>query len=193
MRLRFRKPRINSRDLISIIVIIILLVGIGVYAYLQRTGKISIAKPQLQTSTISSVKQQMLKNPAPATESQSLNSKGLSVVPTPEGKVSQPSPSVAQKSVYKEKAAFGDGITNLARRALKQYLQDNGNSLNLTPEHKIYIEDYIQKHIGNRWLKLGEEIDISTALIKQAISHAQKLTPAQLDNLKQYAALVYSL
>ena len=193
MRLRFRKPRINSRDLISIIVIIILLVGIGVYAYLQRTGKISIAKPQLQTSTVSSVKQQMLKNPAPATESQSLNSKGLSVVPTPEGKVNQPGLPVTQKTVYKEKAAFGDGITNLARKALKQYLQDNGNSLNLTPEHKIYIEDYIQKHIGNRWLKLGEEMDISTALIKQAISHAQKLTPAQLDNLKQYAELVYSL
>ena len=94
--------------------------------------------------------------------------------------------------VYEETAQPGEGITHLARRALKSYLEEKGSHFNLTPEHKIYIEDYIQKKTGDRWLMLGETLTFSEELIVEAIQKAQQLTPNQLENLKQYSQLVSS-
>ena len=94
--------------------------------------------------------------------------------------------------VYQETAQPGEGITHLARRALKSYLEEKGSDFNLTPEHKIYIEDYIQKKTGDRWLMLGETLTFSEELIVESIQKAQQLTPDQLDNLKQYSQLVSS-
>ncbi len=90
--------------------------------------------------------------------------------------------------VYEEEAQKGDGITHLARRALKKYLKEKG--MNLTPEQKIYAEDYIQNKTGNHWLKIGERITFSKELIEEAVQKSQKLTPEQLENLSQYAQLV---
>jgi len=71
----------------------------------------------------------------------------------------------APDKVYEMSAQPGEGITHLARRALKTYLEEKGSDLNLTPEHKIYIEDYIQKRTGDRWLILGETLTFSEELI----------------------------
>lgn len=89
-----------------------------------------------------------------------------------------------------EKTASGEGITHLARRALKNYTKDNPE--NLTNEHKIYIEDYIKDSIGSRPLEVGEEITFSEDLIKEAIDASLELTPEQLNNLEKYSALVVS-
>ena len=89
-----------------------------------------------------------------------------------------------------EKAAPGEGITHLARRALKSYTENN--SENLTDEHKIYIEDYLKDSIGSRPLEVGEEITFSEDLIKEAIDASLELTPEQLNNLEKYSALVVS-
>jgi len=89
--------------------------------------------------------------------------------------------------VYEKTAQPGEGITHLARRALKTYLEEKGRDFNLTPEHKIYIEDYIQKKTGSGWLMLGETLTFSEELIVEAINKAQQLTPDQLENLKQYS------
>ena len=86
------------------------------------------------------------------------------------------------------KAAVGDGVTHLARRALKSYLEDH--SQDLTNEHKIYIEDYLKDNIGSKSLEVGEEITFSEDLIKEAIDASLKLTPEQLQNLEQYSVLV---
>jgi len=94
---------------------------------------------------------------------------------------------------YKFVAERGEGLTHLARKALKKYLTEEETDLNLTPEHKIYIEDYIQKKLGGRWLKLGEEVEISFDLIKEGIEASQKLTAKDLANLKKYSARVPSL
>jgi len=98
-----------------------------------------------------------------------------------------------QPKVYEEVAKPGDGITHLARRALKEYLQEKGQGSNLTPEHKIYIEDYLQKKTGDYWLKIGQKLTFSEELIKEAIQKAETLTPEQLQNLTQYAKLVPEL
>jgi len=87
-----------------------------------------------------------------------------------------------------EKAVKGDGVTHLARRALKDYLEDNPQEL--TNEHKVYIEDYLKDNIGSRPLEIDEEIAFSEDLIKEAIDASLQLTPEQLKVIEKYSALV---
>ena len=94
---------------------------------------------------------------------------------------------------YIEVAGKGEGLTHLARRALKAYLREHSVNFELKPEHKIYIEDYLALKIGYRWLKLGEEVGFSEELIQEALNKAQNLTPAQIQNLSQFVPLVPSL
>ena len=100
---------------------------------------------------------------------------------------------VSQEIKYLETAQNGEGITHLARRALKKYLQDHPQDFEVTAEHKIYIEDYLAKSMGDRWLNLGENIEFSETLLKEAIGKAKDLTPEQLQNLTQFSQLVPAL
>ena len=99
----------------------------------------------------------------------------------------------APDKFYEKTAQPGEGITHLARRSLKTYLEEKDSDLNLTAEHKIYIEDYIQKQTGDGWLMLGETLTFPEELIVEAIQKARQLTPDQLENLRQYSQLVSSL
>lgn len=93
------------------------------------------------------------------------------------------------------RAAKGNGATHLARHALKEYLQNKKELQdNLKAEHKIYIEDYLQKHTTHpKVLKIGDEISFSDGLINEAVEKAQKLTDKQIQNLSKYVPLVPSL
>lgn len=94
---------------------------------------------------------------------------------------------------YLETAESGEGITHLARKALKTYLQTNPQSFQITAEHKVYIEDYIAKKLGGNLLQLGEKMEFSPQLLQEALGQAQNLTPAQLQNLTQYSQLIFGL
>jgi hypothetical protein len=100
---------------------------------------------------------------------------------------------VQEEKKYLETAQNGEGITHLARRALGKYLQEKPQDFEITPEHKIYIEDYLAKKMGDRWLNLGEKVEFSENLLKEAIGKAKDLTPAQLQNLTQFSQLVPSI
>lgn len=94
---------------------------------------------------------------------------------------------------YKEFARKGDGLTHLARRALTSYMEEE--NVQLSPEERIYIEDYVQKRLapektGLRHLEIGEEVEISMDLIEEAMQSAKQLTPTQTQNLSQYAVMV---
>ncbi len=95
---------------------------------------------------------------------------------------------ISQDEAITIKAGTGDGITHLARYALKEHLKDN--SQELTNEHKIYIEDYLKDQIGSRPLEVGEEVSFSKELIQEAIDAANQLTESQLENLQQYSEKV---
>lgn len=89
-----------------------------------------------------------------------------------------------------ESAQKGDGTTHLARRALAHYLEKNSDS-SLTPEHKIYIEDYLRKNISHPGrVSVGTSVEFSKDLIKQAISASKNLNESQLKNLTKYSARV---
>lgn len=90
-----------------------------------------------------------------------------------------------------EVAAKSEGVTHLARRAVKGYLQANEQSL--TAEQKIYAEDFLKKKIGSRLLEVGEKVEFSSDLIKQSVEQAKGLNQKQIENLSKYVPLVKNL
>ena len=87
---------------------------------------------------------------------------------------------------YTVYANQGEGITHLSRRVLNEYLQENEAGFELTREHKIYIEDYLQNRTGSGIIEINHQEIFSINLIEEAISSAKQLTPKSLDNLKKY-------
>ncbi|PID52180.1 MAG: hypothetical protein CR972_03495 [Candidatus Moraniibacteriota bacterium] len=89
-------------------------------------------------------------------------------------------------------AIRGDSMTTLARKAAKSYINKN-NVENLTPSHKIYIEDYLRKKQTNRKINVNTEIQFTKSDISEAIEKSRTLTEAQLHNLAFYAQNVPGL
>lgn len=110
---------------------------------------------------------------------------------TPTETTTAPSQETADSII--ETAGKGDSATRLARRALADSLEKNPDS-SLTKEHKIYIEDYLRKHVGHVGpVRVGTSIGFSKSLIQEAIGKSKQLNERQLANLTKYAARVSSL
>lgn len=93
-------------------------------------------------------------------------------------------------------AAKGNGPTHLARRALKEYVKDKPElAQKLGAEQRIYIEDYLSKHLGSQPKDLhpGDRLSFSDSDIQNAITGALALTDSQIKNLSRYVPLVPSL
>lgn len=88
-------------------------------------------------------------------------------------------------------ASYGDSLTVLARRATAQYISEN-DVQNITPAHKIYIEDYLQKRVTNRVVENGTTVSFSKAQINEAIQSANSLNDQQLRHLDGYVKYVSS-
>lgn len=95
--------------------------------------------------------------------------------------------SIETSESFVETATTGDGVTNLARRALANSLEKNPDTT-LTGAHKVYIEDYMQKNVAHSGtLYVGDTVEFSKTLINEAIASAHTLSDAQLQNLQPYA------
>ena len=91
------------------------------------------------------------------------------------------------ESAFVESAERGDGLTHLARRATTHYLEKNTDS-SLTPEHRVYIEDYLRKKIEHEGdIRVGTSVAFSKDLIREAIDASKRLDDRQLENLKRYS------
>ena len=62
--------------------------------------------------------------------------------------------------------------------------------ISLSPEQRIYAEDYVQNAIGTHYINLGEKLSFTQSLLSEAIAEAQALSEVQIQNLGQYSALV---
>lgn len=90
-------------------------------------------------------------------------------------------------------AEKGNGYTHLARKALAEYLKTN-DPQGLQAEHKIFIEDYLQKKISNKKsIHVGDEVNFSQSDIQDAVTTALQLTDRQIQNLHQYTTRVANL
>lgn len=170
----------NLRIIVS--VFIVAAIALGIYSYSQRTqnaaedesllldtnGEVTVAEEDANT----------------AEEGEGVKSEtGSGVVITPEL-------SRETEASFVEQAELGNGRTHLARRALAHYLEKNPDS-SLSAEHKVYIEDYLQKNVGYEGsVTPNTSIEFSKDLIRQGIDKSKTLNENQLQNLKKYSALV---
>lgn len=183
----------NNFSAIILPIIALIILGGGIYLYSQQKGEgLDITQKELE-SGITTID---LEETEPIVEEELAEEELIEQEPEETTAVVEQDKkdiviSHIDKNIYQEKADLGEGITHLARKALKEYLLDK--NLELTAEHKIFIEDYMQNQTGTRSLDLNEEIVFSRSLIEEAIGQAQQLTDLQLQNLEQYSQLVPSL
>jgi hypothetical protein len=166
----------NLRIIISILIVVA--IAAGIYSYSKRTA-----------SPLANDSNQTVEN----------SEQGVSAV-LENGKTAQPeitektaATSQETEQSFIEVAVKGEGRTHLARRALANYLEKNADS-SLSPEHKIYIEDYLRKKAGGpSSIRSGSSVEFSKSLIQEAISKSKNLNENQLQNLHKYAVRVPSL
>jgi len=181
---RFSKNRSNI--VLAIIAILIIAGGIYLYSNFQKANPLaSISQSQSQQDQGGAVKPEQI-----SLSDQTTNVDQQSATLTQKAEVVK-----TESSKITLKAGKGAGITHLARAAVKDYSSTSSDSkeLKMTPEQKIYAEDYITKHTGNYRLKVGQELTFDRILIKEAIDHALQLNGNQLQNLHKYVLLVPSL
>lgn len=89
-------------------------------------------------------------------------------------------------------AGYGDSLTHLARKATAQYISKN-NVEGLTPAHKVYVEDSLQRSVSNKTVTPGTSVSFSNESISSAINSANSLNDYQLQNLNGYANYVSGL
>ena len=164
-------------------IIIVVIVAAAIYAFSgnnkQNTNEAALNSPEATATPAIS--------PSPEVKS-------MTATPTPidKGMLAENAKKLPEArttdSAYIEVAQKGDGLTHLARRATTRYLADHETGYSVTNEHRIYIEDYIRKHMEKGHVALGAEKTISFDLVKQAIESANKLSQKQLNNLTKYTS-----
>ena len=168
----------NLRIILSVIIVI--LIAGGIYSYSKRTEAPSVDQSQTSNQT--------------AITTPDNTTSGVTPQSTDNGsqQVGNAGTSQETENSFIESASKGDSMTVLARRALANYLEKNPDST-LTPEHKIYIEDFLRKNIPQKRVFVGTSGEFSKDLIQNAITKAKALSGGQLKNLHKYAVHVPSL
>ena len=174
----------NLRIIISIIIVVA--IAGGVYSYSKRNQMPAekndkVASEQVSQDKVNAEVQKGNENAASTQEGQQKKA----AVSTGTSQETEGS--------FVETAGRGDSQTRLARRALANYLEKNPDS-GLTPEHKIYIEDYLRKSSGFKGsVHIGTSVEFSKDLVTKAIGSSKNLSDKQLQNLHKYAIRVPSL
>ncbi len=167
----------NLRIIISVLIVIA--IAAGIYSYSKRTEAPLVKDSNQVLETAGEEEIPVILE----------NGKNTRLEATEKTAVS----SQETERAFIEIAAKGEGRTHLARRALANYLEKNPDS-SLSPEHKIYIEDYLRKNAGGKTsLNPGSSVEFSKNLIQDAISKSKNLNQNQLKNLHKYAVRVPSL
>lgn len=172
----------NMRVIISILVVVV--IAGGIYSYSKRTEAPTVSEQAAQEEiTVDEI----------AADEDKATTEGEKKSETAPEKTAPVASSQETETTFIETAGPGDGTTVLARRALANYLEKNPDAA-LTPEHKIYIEDYLRKNISHKGgVRIGTSVEFSKSLIQDAIAKSKNLNDAQLKNLHKYAVRVPSL
>lgn len=112
---------------------------------------------------------------------------------TPEPQQPKTATNTETATSFVEVATRGEGLTHMARRTLVGYLEKNPDS-QLTKEQKIYIEDYMRRHVNYKGgVHVGSQVEFSKTLVQDAISKSKQLNSEQMKNLERFSQLVPSL
>ncbi|MDD2753027.1 MAG: hypothetical protein PHT44_00185 [Candidatus Portnoybacteria bacterium] len=171
----------NSHRIAYALVALLLATG-GFYFYRSYQDRTALLEPDLKG---------IVALPAPSSSSPAqANTEKAKGAPSPAPQAKQAGQDIVAI------AAKGNGATHLARQALKEYLKDKPElAQKLKPEHRIFIEDYLQKHLPNKpkTLRIGQQLTFSADDFQAAIDKALALNDNQLKNLNKYVPLVPSL
>lgn len=170
----------NWRSLAAVLILALLATG-AAYFYNSYQGRVALLTPALEDITAS---------PSPAISSPVAGDSNNAV----KGAISPEASRNGADIIVT--AAKGNGTTHLSRQALREYLKDKPElAQKLSAEQRIYIEDYLRKHITGepKTLHIGDQISFSDDTIKIATDLALNLTDSQIKNLSQYVPLVPSL
>ena len=178
----------NLRVLVSIFIVII--IAIGIYSYSNRSQVDTTADQTEQNDLLKDVTSE----DSSAKDTTTADDTSDTKAPVAEKQqTSSVTTSQETDGAFVETAGTGDSATKLARKALADYLEKNADT-SLTPEHKIYIEDYLRKNVAHTGgVHIGTSIEFSKSLIGDAISKSKNLSAGQLNNLHKYALRVPSL
>jgi len=189
----------HSRAITSLIIVAVI-VGVGIYAY---------NKPQVSEEAATTTEEQPKEELATTTSDQAnppieitkpaetAAAPSETIATTTTTPTTQPVVKADRKVEMKDDqivvlAGTGDGVTHLARQALREYLKvDAGVTLNA--EQKVFVEDYLKDRTKSSRLAVGEGKNFSKEAIKQAIDAAQKLNENQIKNLSKYAQMIPEL
>lgn len=181
----------NLRIIVSVIIVIA--IAGGIYSYSKRTQPISEDQDKVTSEEAGQEESVEVGGTQETAETTLDQNKETTATKKQETKAAAATTSQETEGSFVETAVRGDGTTHLARRALANYLEKNPDST-LTPEHKIYIEDYLRKHVGYKGgVRVGTSIEFTKDLVRQAIDQSKKLNDKQLRNLHKYAVMVPSL
>ncbi len=169
----------NSPRTVSTIIVILIIAG-AVFAFSDR-------KSTNQTAS----------SPEPSAEepqaSNEAKAKDEGKKPEQKGQVkaeATPMPQAKETAeAYEEVAQRGQGTTNLARLAIKRYLDANPSE-KISNEQKIYAEDYLKDQLNRKKLGVGETVAFSKDMVKKSVESSKGLSDAQLKNLQKYARRV---
>jgi len=173
----------NSRKITYALIILLLATG-AFYFYRSYQNRTALLEPALKGITASPTPSA---SPSASPQTNDENVKGAQ---SPVPQITQAGQDIIATAVK------GNGATHLARQALKEYLKDKPElAQKLKPEHRIFIEDYLQKHLPDqaKTLRVGDRITFSANDFQAAIDKALTLNDNQLKNLNKYVPLVPSL
>lgn len=182
----------NLRIIVSIFVVVV--IAAGIYSYSNRSQNIDQKEQTEQNDVLNNLPGNTDDTTGAGNETGTVNNDNGGATTGNTGKQT-PSVTTSQETdqSFVETAGKGDGLTKLARKALADYLEKNPDS-SLTPEHKIYIEDYLRKNVGHKGgVRIGTSVEFSKSLIGDAIAKSKNLNERQLQNLHKYALRVPSL
>ena len=171
----------NERGYSSVFVILVLVCSVAIAAswtYFQlkdqRTLLFSKILPE-DNAVVTTPVQQNTTNPTPAID--------VSEKPVCEA---------LKVEIFEVKVSAGDGVTNIARKALTQYFNSitlselNGVTLRLNSEESVYAEDFIRRAVSFPPLSVNEIVEIPCTVVEKATLAAQAVTDMQKRNLEKY-------
>ncbi|MCX6762482.1 MAG: hypothetical protein NT093_01730 [Candidatus Moranbacteria bacterium] len=185
----------NMRMIVSVVIVVV--IAAGIYTYSKRAQAPSVGNNVASTDQNAEGKISVIGGDNESAKSESATdqnqvSENAQSQPAEKSPVAAPQTSQETEASFVETAAKGDGSTNLARRALANYLEKNADS-SLSAEQKIYIEDYLRRQVKNGRLKVGDTREFSKDTIAKAIEKSKGLNKKQLQNLQKYSQRVPGL
>lgn len=89
------------------------------------------------------------------------------------------------------KANQGDGVTQLARKAIAEYTKDK--EITLSKEQKIYSETVLKNKYYQHHLNLSQEIEFEISDLEDTVQKAQNLSENEVKAWSKYSHLVPAL